>query len=38
MKQKKLSKSGSKALFKATAVKTHKLNVRPASSRGGIRL
>lgn len=38
MKQKKLTMRGSKALFRKTALKTHKLNVRPPSSRGGIRL
>ena len=38
MKQKKLTKAGSKALFRATAVKVHKANLKPQSSRGGIRL
>lgn len=37
MKRKKLSRSGSKRLFKKTAVKTHKKNLsRPM--RGGIRM
>lgn len=34
----RISKSGSKRLFRATAVKTHKLNLNAMSSRGGIRL
>lgn len=34
----KMSKSASKKLFRRTAVKTHKLNLQPAVSRGGIRL
>lgn len=38
MKGKMLTKAGSKRLFKTTAVKTHKANLRPVSSRGGIRL
>lgn len=38
MKRKMLTKSGSKRLFKTTAVKTHRFNVKPPSSRGGIRL
>lgn len=37
MKQKMLSKAGSRRLFKTTAVKIHKANLRH-SSRGGIRL
>lgn len=38
MKRKMLSKSGSRRLFRTTAVKIHRYNVRPPSSRGGIRL
>lgn len=38
MKRKMLSRKGSRRLFAATAVKTHKSNLRPPSSRGGIRL
>lgn len=38
MKRKMLTKKGSKSLFRATALKTHKMNARPPSSRGGIRL
>lgn len=38
MKRKKLTKRGSKRLFKATASKTHKLNLKPEPMRGGIRL
>ena len=34
----KISKSGSNRLFKATAVKVHKVNLAPPMSRGGIRL
>lgn len=34
----KISKKGSKRLFKATAVKVHKANLAPPMSRGGIRL
>jgi hypothetical protein len=34
----KLSNSGSKALFKATADKTHMFNVNPRPMRGGTRL
>ena len=37
-KRKKLSNSGSKRLFTATASKTHFLNVKPRPQRGGIRL
>lgn len=38
LKRSRISKSGSKRLFTATAKKTHKLNVVPMNSRGGIRL
>lgn len=34
----KLSRSGSKKLFKKTASKTHKKNIRSNPMRGGIRL
>lgn len=36
--RKKLSKSGSKRLFKKTASRTHKKNLRATPMRGGIRL
>lgn len=36
--RKKLSMRGSKRLFRVTAQKTHKLNVRPEPMRGGYRL
>lgn len=36
--RKMLTRKGSKKLFRTTAVKTHKANLRPQSSRGGIRL
>jgi len=38
MKRHKMSKSGSKRLFTATASKTHTKNVQGAPMRGGIRL
>lgn len=38
MKRKKLTKVGSKRLFKKTALKTDKRNLTPAPMRGGIRL
>lgn len=38
MKRKKLTRRGSKSLFRATASKTHKLNLKPDPMRGGIRL
>lgn len=38
MKRQKLSRKGSKKLFKATSEKTKKINVIPPLSRGGIRL
>lgn len=37
MKRKRMSRRGSKRLFKATALKTHKANL-PRPSRGGIRM
>lgn len=37
-KRKKLSSKGSKSLFKATADKTHRMNVNPRPMRGGTRL
>jgi hypothetical protein len=37
-KRSKLSRGGSKALFKATADKTHIFNVNPRPLRGGTRL
>lgn len=37
-KRKKLSRKGSKRLFKATADRTHKFNVNPRPLRGGTRL
>lgn len=37
-KRKKLSRKGSKKLFKATADRTHKMNVNPRPMRGGTRL
>ena len=37
-KRNKLSRSGSKRLFTATASKTHYLNIKPRPQRGGIRL
>lgn len=36
--RKKLTKKGSKRLFTATAMKTHKKNLRPEPMRGGYRL
>ena len=38
MKRRKLSRSGSKRYFSATASKTHYKNVKPRPMRGGIRL
>lgn len=38
MKRHKVSKSGSKRLFRITAAKTDKRNVIPSSMRGGIRM
>lgn len=38
MKRKRVTRRGSKRLFKATGVKTHKLNLARAPMRGGIRL
>lgn len=38
MKRSKLTRRGSKKLFRATASKTHKKNVVPNVMRGGIRL
>lgn len=37
-KRKKLSSRGSKKLFAATGMRTHKRNVAPPPMRGGIRL
>lgn len=37
-KRKKLSSSGSKRLFKATADRTHRMNVNARPLRGGTRL
>lgn len=37
-KRKKLSRKGSKRLFRKTASKTHKKNLRGRPMRGGIRL
>lgn len=37
-KRSKLTRKGSKSLFKATADKTHKFNVNPRPMRGGTRL
>lgn len=36
--RKKLSRKGSKRLFKVTAMKTHKKNLRPEPQRGGFRM
>lgn len=36
--RKKLTKSGSKSLFRTTAMKTHKANLRPEPMRGGYRM
>lgn len=38
MKRKKISKRGSKKLFKVTADKTKAINAKPMLMRGGIRL
>lgn len=38
MKRKKISRKGSRRLFKATADKTKSINVKPMLMRGGIRL
>jgi hypothetical protein len=38
MKRRKMSRSGSKKYFSATASKTHYKNVKPRPMRGGIRL
>lgn len=38
MKRRKMTKKGSKKLFKATANRTHIKNVAPKPMRGGIRL
>lgn len=38
MKRKKLTRSGSKKLFKATSATTHKVNVNNRPLRGGTRL
>lgn len=38
MKRSKLTRSGSKKLFKATADRTHRMNVNMRPKRGGTRL
>lgn len=38
MKRRKLTRKGSKRLFKTTALKTHKKNVSPRPMRGGYRI
>lgn len=38
MKRKKVSRKGSRRLFKATADKTKSVNVRPVLMRGGFRM
>lgn len=38
MKRRKLSRAGSKAMFRKGAIKTHKKNLMPRPMRGGIRL
>lgn len=38
MKRKKLTRKGSRRLFKATADKTKSINVRPMLMRGGFRM
>lgn len=38
MKRRKMSRSGSRRLFTATASRTNKRNISPAPMRGGIRL
>lgn len=38
MKRRKMSKSGSRRYFSATANKTHYKNIKPRPQRGGIRL
>lgn len=38
MKRKKLTRKGSRRLFKATADKTKAINVKPMLMRGGIRM
>jgi hypothetical protein len=38
MKRKKLSRKGSRKLFRATADKTHIFNINPRPMRGGTRL
>lgn len=38
MKRKKLSRKGSKRLFRATADRTHRMNVNKRPMRGGTRL
>ena len=38
MKRKKVSRRGSKKLFRKTADKTNSLNIKPVMMRGGIRL
>jgi hypothetical protein len=37
-KRSKLSRGGSRSLFKATADKTHRFNINPRPLRGGTRL
>lgn len=38
MKRRMLSRGGSRRLFRATAAKIHRKNIRPAIQRGGTRL
>ena len=38
MKRRKMTRRGSKRLFKATADKTHRMNMSPRPMRGGTRL
>lgn len=38
MKRRKVSGSGARALFKATASRTHKMNMRNVPMRGGFRI
>ena len=38
MKRKQLTNGGARALFKATASRTHKMNMRDVPMRGGFRI
>lgn len=38
MKRRKISRAGAGALFKATASRTHKMNMRNVPMRGGFRI